>query len=112
GVICLRPQIAALKELGADFDQRIVKSTYFGSGDDRSSNDWYQRCDLILIAGTPRIPPAAIAAYLVQVGESNAACPHPEWGATYWEGQTESGEPVKVKARGYLDEAWRRAHRD
>lgn len=112
GIICLRPHIATARALGDDFDRRIVKSAYFGSGDDRSSNDWYEQCDLILIAGTPRIPPAAIAAYLVQVGEASTACQSPEWGTIYWEGQTESGEPVRVKSRGYQDEAWRRAHRD
>jgi hypothetical protein len=112
GVICLRPHIDALRDLGADFQDRIVKSTYFGSGDDRSSNDWYKRCDLIVIAGTPRIPPSSIAEYLVQVGETIAACQQPEWKTIYWEGKTESGEFVRVKARGYQDETWRRAHRD
>jgi hypothetical protein len=112
GIICLQPHIRTVHELGDDFDKRIVKSTYFGSGEDRSSNDWYERCDLILIAGTPRIPPTAINAYLVQVGETTAACQEPEWGTIYWDGQTESGEPVNVKSRGYLDETWRRAHRE
>jgi hypothetical protein len=112
GIICLRPQIKVLESLGTDFTPRIVKSTYFGSGDDRSSNDWYQKCDLILIAGTPRIPPSAIAAYLVQVGETDAACQISEWGTLYWDGETESGEAVKVKSCGYQDEAWRRAHRE
>jgi hypothetical protein len=112
GVICLRPHIGAVRSLGAEFDQRIVKATYFGSGDDRSSNDWYQQCDLVVIAGTPRIPPSAIAAFLVQSGEVSAARREPDWGTVYWEGQTESGEAVRVKSRGYQDEAWRRAHRD
>jgi hypothetical protein len=112
GVICLRPHIATARALGDDFDRRIVKLTYFGSGEDRSSNDWYGQCEIIIIAGTPRIPPAAIAAYLVQVGETSAACKEPEWGTIYWDGQTESGEALKVKSRGYHDEAWRRAHRD
>jgi hypothetical protein len=112
GVICLWPHIGTALALGDDFDRRVVKSTYFGSGEDRSSNDWYEQCDLILIAGTPRIPPPAIAAYLVQVGEVGAACRQPEWVTVYWDGQTESGEAIQVKSRGYQDEAWRRAHRD
>jgi hypothetical protein len=112
GVICLSSHIEVLKDLGDDFNHRIVKSTYFGSGEDRSSNDWYKQCDLIVIAGTPRIPPQAIGTYLVQVGEVDAACEEPPWGTLYWDGQTESGEAVRVKSRGYQDEAWRRAHRD
>jgi hypothetical protein len=112
GVICHRTHITTLQALGDDFNPRIVKSTYFGSGEERSSNDWYELCDLIVIAGTPRVPPDAIAAYLVQVGETSAACQEPEWGTIYWHGQTESGEAVKVKSRGYQNEAWRRAHRD
>jgi hypothetical protein len=98
--------------LGEEFDRRIVKVSYFGSGEERSSNDWHRECDLIVVAGTPRIPPAAIATYLVQAGEVGAACRESPWGTLYWEGQTESGEPIRVKSRGYEDENWRRAHRD
>ncbi|MSR59743.1 MAG: hypothetical protein EXS05_19225 [Planctomycetaceae bacterium] len=112
GVICHRPHVTAAKSLGAEFDQRIVKVTYFGSGEDRSSNDWYEQCDLIVVAGTPRIRPGAIASYLIQVGEVGAACRVPDWVTVYWEGQNESGEPIKVSSRGYDDEAWRAAHRD
>jgi hypothetical protein len=112
GVICHRPHVTAAKSLGEDFGRRIVKISYFGSGEERSSNDWHQECDLIVVAGTPRIPPAAIATYLVQAGEVGAACRESPWGTLYWDGQTESGEPIRVKSRGYEDESWRRAHRD
>lgn len=112
GIICHRPHISVLKTLEPEFADRIAKSTYFGSGEDRSSNEWHHLCDLLVVAGTPRFPPGAIAEYLVQVGEVGAACHQPEWGAVYWHGAAESGEPVKVKAVGYPDEAWRRAHRD
>ena len=112
GLICHRSHLDASTALGGRFDRRIVKSTYFGSGEDRSSNDWIEHCDLIVIAGTPRIPPCAIATYLVQVGEVGAACRQPEWGKVYWEGLTESGEAVRVESRGYQEESWRRAHRD
>jgi hypothetical protein len=112
GVICHWPHIAAVNALGPDFDHRIVKVTYFGSGDDRSSNAWHQECDLIIVAGTPRLPPGVIATYLIQVGEIGAACRQPEWGKVFWHGTTESGEPKKVKGAGYQDEAWRKAHRD
>ena len=112
GVIGHRPHIPVLKSLEPEFATRIAKSTYFGSGEERSSNEWHLQCDLIIVAGTPRIPPSAIAEYLVQVGEVGAACRQPEWGAVYWHGSTESGEPVKVTSAGYQDEAWRRADRD
>ena len=112
GIICHNPHMSALKTLGSEFESRIAKSTYFGSGEDRSSNEWHQQCDLLIIVGTPRVPPRAVAEYLVQVDEVGAACRQPQWGVVYWRGETESGEPVKVKSSGYRDEAWRRAHRD
>lgn len=112
GIICHRPHLVALKQLGAKYEARIVKSTYFGSGDERSSNDWHEKCDLIIVVGTPRVPPSAIAEYLVQVGEIGAACRQTEWGKVFWHGETESGELIKVEARGYEDEIWRRAHQD
>lgn len=112
GIIGHSTHMPVLKKLGAGFDERIAKISYFGSGEERSSNDWHQKCDLIIVAGTPRIPPGAIAKYLVQIGEINAATREPEWGEIYWHGETESHEPTKVKSRGYQNEAWRRAHRD
>lgn len=112
GIICHRPHLSALNQLGAEYESRIVKETYFGSGDERSSNDWHHLCDLIVVVGTPRVPPRTIASYLIQVGEVDAACREPQWGTLYWYAATESGETVKVASRGYQDEAWRRAHQD
>ena len=112
GLICHRPHVAALQTLEPEFARRIAKVAYFGSGEDRSSNAWHQMCDLIVVAGTPRVPPSTIATYLVQIGDVGAACREPKWGTVKWDGRTESGEPVTVSARGYHDEAWRRAHRD
>jgi len=112
GVICHRPHVAAINELGPEFVDRIVKVTHFGSGEDRSSNAWHEECDLIIVAGTPRVPPGVIATYLIQVGEIGAACQQPEWGAVFWHGTIESGEPMRIKGFGYQDDAWRRGHRD
>jgi hypothetical protein len=112
GIICHQPHVKALRDLGPEFRDRIVKVAHFGSGEDRSSNEWHTQCDLVLVAGTPRIPPVAIAAYLVQVGEVGAACRPAEWGTLFWEAPNESGETVRIKSSGYLDEAWRRAYRD
>ena len=40
GVICHRTHLNVIKNLGEGFEQRVVKVTYFGSGEDRSSNAW------------------------------------------------------------------------
>lgn len=112
GIIGHQTHIAAIRLLEPEFRKRIVKQTYFGSGEDRSSNAWHPVCKVIIVAGTPRLPPSAISSYLVQVGDVGAACRRPEWGPLYWEGVTESGAPVSIKSSGYRDEAWRRAHRD
>jgi len=112
GIIAHRPHLKTLDQLGTMFADRIVKTTYFGSGDERSSNDWHERCDLILVVGTPRVPPAAIAEYLVQVGDLDAACQNGDWDALDWYGRTESGDEIKVASRGYHQSAWRQAQRE
>lgn len=112
GVICHQVHIGAIKKLEPEYLRRIEKISYFGSGDERSSNDWHERCDLIVIVGTPRVPPATIAAYLIQVGEIGEACREPKWGPIQWEGRTEADESVLVKSSGYLDPAWRRAYQE
>lgn len=109
GLITHRPQLAALPLLEPDFAVRIVKQSYFGSGEERSSNRWHEACDLILVAGTPRVPPDVIAGYLMQVGDIAAACREPPWATYAWEGVTESGELVRCTGRGYLEPTWRRA---
>lgn len=112
GVICHSIHLPAIKSLEPEFSKRITKVAYFGSGEDRSSNDWYEQCDLLIVAGTPRLPPSAIATYLVQVRNDAAACVEPPWKAIHWVGRTESGETVHVHTKGYQDETWRRAHRE
>lgn len=112
GIICHQIHVPAIKKLEAEYSRRIVKIAYFGGGDDRSSNEWHVACDLIVILGTPRIPPAAVASYLIQVGEIGEACREPNWGAIQWEGKSETGESVLVESSGYLDPAWRRAYQE
>jgi hypothetical protein len=112
GLITHRPMLAALELLEPEYRDRIVRHSYFGSGDERSSNAWHQECDLIVIVGTPRIAPNKIAEYLVQIHEIEAACQEPKWDRVIWHGTTESGEDIEVEGRGYQDEAWRAAHRD
>jgi len=58
-----RPHVDALlaeKSLLGGLRSRIHKSAYFGEGKDRASNDWHLQCDLFVVLGTPRVPPAAI----------------------------------------------------
>lgn len=112
GIIAHRTHVRFIENLEPAYRQRIVKISYFGSGEDRSSNEWHTQCDLIIIAGTPRVPPGAVATYLVQIGEVAAACERAEWGKLVWYGETESGETVKVQGCGYQDELWRGANRD
>jgi hypothetical protein len=112
GLITHRSALKALERLEAGERSRFVETTYFHSGQDRSSNSWHEKCDLLLIVGTPRVPPQAVAEYLVQVGELEAACTEPKWDTLYWHGETEQGASVRIEARGYQDDAWRTAHRD
>ena len=111
GVITHRPLIASLKKLGEPFAGRITKSTYFGSGSDRASNDWHERCDLILVAGTPRVPGEAVQQRLIQFGDFTSAGEDGRWGDVRWRGRTETGEELIVEGRGYDHPAWDRAHR-
>lgn len=112
GVICHSNHVAAVKSLEPDFASKIAKVAYFGSGEDRSSNEWHKNCDLLIVLGTPRIPPAAVRTWLIRVGKLDAAEREPEWSPLYWTGRNESGEPCRVKGSGYArDIAWRQAHR-
>ncbi len=72
-------------------------STYFGSGQDRSSNDWQKACDLILIVGTPRVAPQVVAEHLARTRHLQAACIESEWCAVHWEAETESGQRIVVR---------------
>jgi len=111
GIITHRTLTGHLPHIGDPFKPRIVKSTYFGSGQDRASNDWYGACDLIIVAGTPRVPTIMVQRRLIQFGDFVAAGENPDWGETFWRGQTESGQETTVSNRGYRHPLWMRAHR-
>lgn len=112
GLITHRPLLPVVAQLEPEFRERIVMSTHFGSGQERSSNDWHKVCDLIVVLGTPRLPPHAVASYLVQLGETEAAGRTPEWDTVYWQAELFGGETQLVDGVGYLDPAWRSAQRD
>jgi hypothetical protein len=111
GIITHRTIIPYLKHIGEPFASRIKMSTHFGSGQDRASNDWYTQCDLIVVLGTPRVPPIAIQQRLVQFGDFAAAGENPDWGDVFWRGQTPSGREKIVTSRGHRHPVWSRAHR-
>lgn len=111
GIITHRPLISAIKKLAEPFASRIVKSAYFGSGSDRASNDWHKQCDLLVVAGTPRVPSEAVQRRMNQFGDFDSAGEDGRWGDRYWRGRTETGEEVTVAGRGYGHPGWERAHR-
>jgi hypothetical protein len=112
GVICHRPHTEVIENLPQEFRSRIVKIAYFGSGEERSSNEWYKRCELIVILGTPRVQPASIRDFLFRVGDFDSAGRSPKWSETRWLGRTESCKEKRIKGRGYHDPEWRQAHRE
>lgn len=98
--------------LDEEHRSRICKQAHFREGPDRASNDWQAECEVIVILGTPRIPPNAVAHELVRRGEIEAARQDGVWRAYRWEGKTAAGELRVVEASGYADQAWQAAHRD
>ena len=82
GVLAMRPECRqvgiithstltrAAKELGGLFGARILNVTHFGSGLDRGSNQWLRAgCDLIVVAGTPRVHETEIKKLLHRCGD-------------------------------------------
>ena len=111
GIITHSNLLPGLEKLQPEFRNRIIKTSYFGSGDERSSNDWYRHCDLILVLGTPRVPTTTVVEYLVRIGEWEAACRPSEWGEVYWHAETTDGDSLRLSGRGYYDPLWMKAHR-
>lgn len=111
GVITHQTLLPELRNLSKAFADRIGKTAYFGSGSDRASNDWHGCCDLILVAGTPRVSSEAVQRRLIQFGDFVSAGEDGRWGDVHWRGQTEAGDEVIVVGRGYEHPAWERAHR-
>ncbi|QDU94126.1 primase alpha helix C-terminal domain-containing protein [Lignipirellula cremea] len=111
GVISHRPHVQAIADLGATLRARIVKFSYFGSGEDRASNEWLEEgLDLLLVVGTPRISPADIRTRMIQFGVEAHAPARSEWKKRYWRGRTETGEFVDVVTRCYDDPTWQQTY--
>jgi hypothetical protein len=121
GVICHRDHVAAISgeaKSGSAFEEhyreRVAKVEYFRSGEGRGSNAWIDECDLLVVMGTPRVPPSAIRTHLVRLGRVVVAAKPDswtEWGRDYWSGVKPSGQRVTIHSRGYRDHFWRRAYR-
>lgn len=101
------------KRLGSELYDRICRVTHWRSGEDRSDNQWYKQCDLIIVCGTPYVPEVAIRERLLQLGLIYAASqPKPDWVEYKWRGQTVCGENLVVTTKGYVNEMWVRAFKE
>ncbi|MFH1919713.1 MAG: DUF3854 domain-containing protein [Planctomycetota bacterium] len=89
---------------------RIAKIEYFRSGLSRGSNSWCESCDLILVAGTPRVPPPAVKVRLIQAGNPAAAARDGEWGPDWWSGIDATGRRHTIRGLAYCDRDWHAAH--
>jgi hypothetical protein len=112
GIITHRPLKDAATSLGPLFDHRVAMVEHFGSGEDRASNRWQRAgCDLIVVAGTPRVDELEIKKLLHRVGQLDALNAGGDWGELPWQGFTTSGKRRIVKGRGYREATWRQVHR-
>ncbi len=91
--------------------RRIAKIEYFRSGEGRGSNSWIDQCDLLVVVGTPRVPPPAVKLRLIQVGVVLAAARDGQWEADWWSGKTTTGKRVTIRTSAYRDHDWYAAHR-
>jgi len=117
GIICHqkhRPAIAGTARSGPTLDElsrrRIAKVEHFHGGEDRASNEWLH-CDLLLVLGTPRVPPATVRTHLIRLGRIDAANRDGSWQRDYWSGITLSGHRKTVRSLAYCDWEWYQAHR-
>lgn len=109
GIITHRCHISELNKLEPCWRDRISNIDYYHSGNDRASNRWLD-CDLLLVVGTPRVPPSAVREGLIQVGKIDDAAGNGKWGAYHWVGDTVEDKAVEVKALGYRDPSWQEMH--
>jgi len=109
GVITHQCHVAEIESLDPLWRRRISRVEYFRSGKDRASNSWLD-CDLILVVGTPRVPPVAVRDLLIRLGRVDAASRVEKFDGLTWEGMTENGRPVKIDGLGYADASWVEVH--
>jgi hypothetical protein len=93
---------------------RVIMTEHFRGGGTRGSNDWHRDCDLLIVLGTPRVPPRAIRTRLIATGGKAAASRSEEsagWGRDYWSAVTITGRRRTVTYRAYRDHDWHAACR-
>jgi hypothetical protein len=93
--------------------RRLAMVEHFRGGQSRGSNDWLQECDLLLVLGTPRVPPSAVRDDLIRAGLVSAAARsevETGWADYEWCGTGIGGGTVPVLAKGYRDDDWHDAH--
>jgi len=73
GIICHQLHKKAIRGLEPELAPCELIVDHFGSDADRGSNDWHRNCDLLVVLGTPRIPPKAIVDRLLALGQVEAA---------------------------------------
>lgn len=111
GIICHSSHHNALSRLGKTLANRIVKATYFGSGEDRASNEWLELgLDLLLVVGTPRIGPSDVRTRMIQLGLDRSAPSSSKWVSRWWQGKTENGDEIVIRTRKYADSVWERVY--
>jgi Primase C terminal 1 (PriCT-1) len=109
GVITHRRHLPEIERLEPLWRSRLSKLDYFRSGNDRASNKWLE-CNLLLILGTPRLPPSAVREALIQTGDVAAAARDGKWRSHTWQGRTLQGDLIDVQGLGYEDPSWSRMH--
>lgn len=109
GIITQQCHVADIEALDPLWRNRIARIEYFRSGKDRASNSWLG-CDLILVIGTPRVPPVAVRDMLIRLGRVDAACRNENFISLAWEGKAKDGRLVRIDGLGYADPAWADAH--
>lgn len=111
GIICHSSHHKALSRLGKTLAKRIVKATYFGSGEDRASNEWLELgLDLLLVVGTPRIGPSDVQTRMIQLGLDRSAPSASNWVPRWWQGKTENKDEIVVRTRKYAHPVWQRVY--
>lgn len=112
GIIGHQPHMGPVKQKFRVLESREFKTAYFGEGTERASNEWHRECDLLIVLGTPRLPPGAIQDSLIRRGRLEALSQDGRWEPRLWEAETVSGDKRVIRGVGYAEPSWRRAHED
>lgn len=105
GVITHKCRLPEIDRLDPLWKGRIARTEYFHSGKDRASNSWLG-CDLIVVLGTPRLPPSALRDGLIRSGRVDAASVDGRFGTVEWEAETVGGKIVRCTGSGYGEPSW------